>query len=106
MGNQVLTMSDTATGAALLVHLPLALRDHTGGREAVEVVGSTVEEALADLVTRFPPLRRHLYDDGLQLRGYVNVYLNEDEVRTLAHGMNAAVAHGDTLMIIPSIAGG
>jgi adenylyltransferase/sulfurtransferase len=57
-------------------------------------------------VDRHPPLRRHLYDDKGERRGYVNVFLNDDEVRGLAHDFGTSVRDGDTLMIVPSIAGG
>ena len=88
------------------VLLPLALRDHTSGREEIDVAGETITDALTDLVSRHPSLRRHLYDDSGELRGYVNVYLNDDEVRHLAHGGSTPVRPGDRLMIVPSIAGG
>lgn len=88
------------------VQLPHALREHTDGRDAVDVAGDTVTDALDNLVSRHPALRRHLYDDSGALRGYVNVYLNQDEVRGLSAGAATAVAHGDTIMIVPSIAGG
>ena len=88
------------------VQLPLALRDHTSGRDEVDVAGETIRDALSDLVERHPSLRRHLYNDSGELRGYVNVYLNDDEVRHLTHGAATRVRAGDRLMIVPSIAGG
>lgn len=88
------------------VLLPLALRDHTAGHDEVEVAGDTVTAALGDLVARHPALRRHLYADSGELRGYVNVFLNDDEVRALHEGESTRVQNGDTLMIVPSIAGG
>ena len=88
------------------VLLPPALRDHTAGCDEVDVAGDTISAALSDLVSRHPLLRRHLYDDSGDLRGYVNIYLNDDEIRHLAEGARTAVAPGDTLMIVPSIAGG
>ena len=68
------------------------------------VAGATVGEALADLTRLHPQLRPHLYD-GDELRSFVNVYLNKEDVRGL-QGTQTAVAEADTLMIIPSIAGG
>jgi molybdopterin converting factor small subunit len=107
MTNQTLhrTSQPTATHAVTLL-LPLALRDYTDGAEEIEVAGDTVAAALEDLVLSHPALRRHLYTDAGELRGYVNVYLNADEVRGLPGGMRAPVQSGDTLMIVPSIAGG
>lgn len=91
-----------------MIHIlvPLALREHTDGCDAVAVTGDTVMDALGDLVTRHPSLRRYLYADDGALRGYVNVYLNDDEVRSLTGGIASRVGAGDTLMIVPSIAGG
>ena len=87
------------SGAADLavVQLPTALVDHAGGAASVMVEASTIRESLCSLVGSFPALRRHLYADTGELRGYVNVFLNEDEVRTLPHGMDTAVAAGDVL---------
>ena len=92
--------------AAAVVHLPTALVDHTGGNASVLVEASTIEGSLRALVGRHPALRRHLYADTGELRGYVNVFLNEDEMRTLPDGMGTRVSEGDVLMIVPSIAGG
>ncbi|MEO5510228.1 MAG: MoaD/ThiS family protein [Longimicrobiales bacterium] len=91
---------------AVTVLLPLALRDYTDGADTAEVAGDTVAAALTDLVRTYPELRRHLYSDAGHLRGYVNVFLNSDEVRGLDRGMDSPITPGDTLMIVPSIAGG
>jgi adenylyltransferase/sulfurtransferase len=88
------------------VLLPLALRDYVAGRAEIDVRGDTVSAALGDLVERHPLLRRHLFDDNGELRGYVNVYLNDDEVRHLADGVSTTISADDRLMIVPSIAGG
>ena len=104
---QTLTFPDPECVSGLAeVRLPYALQDHCGGRAVVQVPAGTVGEALASLVARFPALRRHLYADNGELRGYVNVFLNEDEARTLPDGMATALRADDVLMIIPSIAGG
>ena len=87
------------------VRIPAALRDYTDGRAAVDVAAATVAEAL-DLVARqHPRLRRHLYTEQGGLRSYVNVFINEEEIRTL-DGVDTRLAATDTLMIVPSIAGG
>ena len=86
------------------IRIPTTLRPYTGGNSAVAVSGATVGEALADLTRLHPQLRPHLYD-GDELRSFVNVYLNKEDVRGL-QGAQTAVAAADTLMIIPSIAGG
>ena len=86
------------------IRIPTPLRPYTGGSSAVAVSGGTVGEALADLTRLHPQLRPHLYD-GDELRSFVNVYLNKEDVRGL-QGAQTAVAEADTLMIIPSSAGG
>ena len=86
------------------IRIPTPLRPYTGGNSTVAVDGATVGEALADLTRLHPQLRPHLYD-GDELRSFVNVYLNKEDVRGL-QGAQTAVAEADTLMIIPSIAGG
>jgi molybdopterin converting factor small subunit len=88
-----------------LVRLPTPLRPYAGGRKEVEVKGSTVADALADLAKSYPEISHHLYDDGGRLRPYVNVFLNEDDVRTL-QGESTPIAAEDRLVIVPSIAGG
>jgi molybdopterin converting factor small subunit len=86
------------------VRIPTPLRPYTGGNGSVTVAGATVGQALDDLTTQYPTLRPHLYD-GEALRSFVNIYLNKEDVRGL-DGPATAVSDNDTLMIIPSIAGG
>ena len=62
-------------------------------------------EALNELTARFPSLKPHLYNDAGDLRPYVNLFVNDEDVRTL-EGEQTAIHDGDTLMILPSIAGG
>ena len=88
------------------IRLPTALTDHCDGRAAVRLPAATISEALDNLVRGWPALRRHLYADSGALRGYVNIFLNDDEVRTLAAGFGTRVRDGDVIMIVPSIAGG
>jgi sulfur-carrier protein adenylyltransferase/sulfurtransferase len=88
-----------------IIHLPTPLRPHTGGAATVAVSAATVGEALDALVQGYPALRRHLFDDLGQLRSFVNVYKNDEDVRYLGRD-RTPVADGDALAIIPSIAGG
>ena len=88
-----------------LIRIPAALRDYTEGRSELPVAGETVEAALTGLSATFPQLRRHIYTERGELRSYVNVFVNEDDVRTLA-GLATKVEDDDTVMIVPSIAGG
>ena len=88
-----------------LVRIPAALRDYTGGTAELDVTGDTVASALNHLSANYPQIRRHLYAENGELRSYVNVFVNEDDVRTL-NGLETPVREDDTVMIVPSIAGG
>ena len=85
--------------------LPTPLRPYAALQAAVEVEGATVGDALRALVERHAELRRHLFDESGNLRRFVNVYKNEDDVRHLEQDATP-LAPGDTLTIVPSIAGG
>ena len=87
------------------IHIPTPLRQYAGKQSAIEVKGSTVGEALSGLVSQHPDLRRHLYTDEGKLRAFVNVYLNDEDVRYLQKEATA-VQDGDHISIVPSIAGG
>jgi len=85
--------------------IPTPLRQYAGKLGVVEVTATTVGEALNSLTSAYPELRRHLYNEEGKLRAFVNVYLNDDDVRYLQNEQTT-VKDGDTLSIIPSIAGG
>jgi adenylyltransferase/sulfurtransferase len=87
------------------VLIPTPLRPYADGQKEVEIPGATVGEILTSLTTQFGDLRKHLYTDEGRLRSFVNVYLNDEDVRYLDKDKTAA-AQGDTLSIVPSIAGG
>jgi len=84
--------------------IPTPLRPYSGGNSQVNVSGATVGAALDDLTGQYPDLRQHLYN-GQELRNFVNIYLNQEDIR-YGDGVDTAVGNDDTLMIIPSIAGG
>ena len=86
------------------IRIPTPLRPYVGGQSAIAVTGNTVGIALNDLTEQFPDLRQHLFD-GPQLRSFVNIYLNQEDVRYL-QGAETPIKEADTLLIIPSIAGG
>jgi adenylyltransferase/sulfurtransferase len=87
------------------LRIPTPLRPYAEGQTEVTVQGSNVREALDDLVTRFPNLKKHLFNDADELRPFVNLFLGEEDVRYL-QGVDTPLADDDKLMIIPSIAGG
>jgi molybdopterin/thiamine biosynthesis adenylyltransferase/molybdopterin converting factor small subunit len=86
------------------IRIPAPLRPYTGGSDAVSVSGSTVGEALRDLVQHYPDLENHLFDKG-KLRSYVNLFLGQEDVRLLEES-NTSLKEDDVLAILPSIAGG
>jgi adenylyltransferase/sulfurtransferase len=85
--------------------IPTPLRAFTDRRDSVDVEGSSVGEALRDLTSRYGELRQHLYTDDGRLRSFVNIYVNDDDIRYLQKE-NTALQPGDTISIIPSVAGG
>jgi molybdopterin converting factor small subunit len=87
------------------IHIPTPLRQYVGKQGTVEVQGGTVGQALSGLVTHHPDLRRHLYTDDGKLRAFVNVYLNDEDIRYLQKE-DTTVKESDNISIVPSIAGG
>jgi len=87
------------------IHIPTPLRPFTDKNESVEVNGATVGELLADLTKKYDGLRKHLYADDGRLRNFVNVYLNDEDIRYLQKE-KTPVKPGDSLSIVPSVAGG
>ena len=87
------------------IHIPTALRAYADKQEVVEVEGQTVGEALNNLGARYGQIKKHLFNEEGELRNFVNVYLNDEDVRSLKGG-KTAVDKGDSLMIVPAIAGG
>jgi adenylyltransferase/sulfurtransferase len=87
------------------VLIPTPLRPYTNQQDAVEVDGTTVGELLAALTAQYSDLRRHLYSDEGKLRSFVNVYVNDDDIRYLDRESTALKA-GDVVSIVPSVAGG
>ena len=88
------------------IFIPTPLRQYAGKHDAVEVHASTVGDALAKLTSTHPDLKKHLYTEDGKLRAFVNLYLNDEDVRYLENREKTAVKEGDSLSIIPSIAGG
>ena len=89
---------------AIEVRIPTILRSYTGGAKAVEGAGSTLDELLNNLDAAHSGLRERLVD-GEKLRRFVNVYLNDEDVRFLG-GLETPVKDGDTVTVLPAVAGG
>ena len=87
------------------VLIPTPLRQFAEKNDSVELAGATVGEVLSALTTKFPDIRKHLFNDEGKLRSFVNVYVNDEDIRYLQKDATP-VAGADTLSIVPSIAGG
>ena len=87
------------------IHIPTPLRPFTGKRDVVELEGATVGELLAKLTSEHEALKKHLYNEDGRLRSFVNIYLNDEDIRYLEKEQTP-VKPGDSLSIIPSVAGG
>ncbi|MGH9772157.1 MAG: MoaD/ThiS family protein [Candidatus Acidiferrales bacterium] len=87
------------------VIIPTALRPYAGKQESVELQATTVQEALSSLTSQFAELKKHLFADDGRLRSFVNVYVNDEDIRYLQKDQTR-VREGDIISIVPSIAGG
>ena len=90
----------------MTIHIPTPLRVYTNGQASVAVTGDTVASALEALVTEYAGLRPNLFSADGKLRSFVNVYLNDEDVRYLTLKEESPTGPNDELTIIPSIAGG
>lgn len=89
---------------AVKVQIPTPMRQHTEGKTVVEAAGGTVKAVLDDLSAKYPALTPRLFDNG-QVRRFINVYLNNEDVRYLDN-LATPVKDGDEVAIIPAVAGG
>ncbi len=88
-----------------VLRIPTPLRPYAGGKSEIQVHGRTVAEALEELTGQHPALKQHLYTENGELRAFVNLFLNDEDIRYL-QGVETPLADSDRLMILPSIAGG
>ncbi len=87
------------------VRMPPILRQSVGGAREVDASGATVRELLADLTSRYPAIKGHLLDESGDLNRFVNVYVNNEDVR-LGDGLDTSVAADATVIVLPAMAGG
>src|SRR5436190_14489807 len=87
------------------IAIPTALRQYAGGTALVDVQGQTVGDLLTSLTAQHPELKKHLYDNNGKLRSFVNVYVNDEDIRHQQQE-NTPIKEGDEISIIPAIAGG
>lgn len=89
---------------SITIHIPTPMRQHADGQASVQVAGTNVQAALASLGEKYPALAQRLFENG-QVRRFVNIYLNNEDIRYLDN-LATAVKDGDELAIIPAVAGG
>jgi molybdopterin converting factor small subunit len=89
---------------SIKIQIPTPMREQTGGKAEVEVSGTTVKAALDDLLRQFPGVGPKLFDNG-KLRPYVNVFVNDEDIRYLDE-MDTAITDGVIVALIPAVAGG
>ena len=90
---------------SVTILIPTALRSFVDRKSEVEVEGSTVGEALANLVGQYPDLKHQIYEDDVKLRGFVNVFVDGTNIKKL-NGLETKLAQSATVMLVPAIAGG
>ena len=88
-----------------VLRIPTPLRAYTNGQSEVNVNGSNISDALTDLTTQYPSLKPHLFNEGGDLRPFVNLFVGENNIKDL-QGVNTPIQDGQKIMLIPSIAGG
>ena len=89
----------------VLIEIPSALKQYVNNQDEVEVDGSSVEEVLNSLCKQFTELKPNLFDEDGKVRNFINVYLNDDDIR-YAEGMKSPIKDGDSIQIVPTISGG
>jgi len=87
------------------IEIPSALQKYVGNQSTVEVPEGTVEHAFSDLIGRYGDLKNHLYDEQGRIRSFVNIYVNDEDIR-YSQNLETEVKDGDIIQIVPSIAGG
>ncbi len=90
---------------AITVQIPTALRRHTSGEASLSCTAANLGELFSVLDEKFPALKPHLRDEAGQLRRFLNIYVNDEDIRFLG-GTGYAFADGDEILLVPSIAGG
>ena len=90
---------------AATIYIPTPLRSYTGNQESLELEGNTVGEVLKNLAQQYGDLKKHLFDEEGKLRNFVNIYVNDEDIRYLDHE-DTPIKDKDTISIVPSIAGG
>jgi len=100
-----LKFEEVSQAMPVTIEIPTAFRRFTDGAPKVDCSATTVAEALDALTKSFPDLSRHVRDESGQIRQFLNIYLNEEDIRFLG-GESCSLKEGDRVLLVPSIAGG
>jgi molybdopterin synthase sulfur carrier subunit len=90
---------------SITVRLPTVLRPQANGQSTVDVAGASVGDVVSSLVAEYPGLQSNLLDDAGKVRKFINIYINDEDIRFLDQ-LDTAVAEGDEVAILPAVAGG
>jgi MoaD family protein len=90
---------------AVTVLIPAALRAFTDRQSEIEVEADTIGKAIGEVAQKFPDIKKHLYKEDNSLRDFINVFLGEENIKN-RDGLDTKVNNGDTIMLVPAIAGG
>ena len=89
----------------IIVEIPSALKQYVNNHDQVEVIGNSIEEVFINLCLEYKELKQNLFDENGNIRGFINIYLNDNNIRYV-DGMESTVKDGDSIQIVPSVAGG
>ena len=89
----------------VIIEIPSALKEYVNNQDEVEVDGSSVVEALDSLCTQYPEFKPNLFEEDGIVRKFINIYINDDDIR-YADGIKSMLKEGDSIQIVPSVAGG
>jgi molybdopterin converting factor small subunit len=103
--NNLLQQGDSIMSATVTVRIPNALRPQAGNQDSISVAGVSVKEVLGTLTQSYPELRTRLYKNEGELNRFINIYINDEDIRFLEN-LDTPVKGGDELSIVPAIAGG
>ena len=87
------------------VEIPSALKQYVNNKDNIEVLGNSIEEVFTNMCLEYTDLRQNLFDENGNIRNFINIYLNDNDIR-YKDGMKSTIKNGDSIQIVPSIAGG
>ena len=89
----------------IVIEIPSALKQYVKNNDLVAVEGNLIEDAIKNLCSDYPELKQNLFDQNGELHGFINIYINDNDIR-YSEGMKSKLKNGDTIQIVPSLAGG